>query len=71
VTKRDAGPFDMIVRRALAEVWAEAYVMVHGSADCYESPCPHSIAMADLLEAVIRVTPQQQETDPATAALAN
>jgi hypothetical protein len=53
----------MMIRRALAEVWAEAYVMVHGSVDCYESPCPHSIAMADLLEAVSRVSPERPEAD--------
>jgi hypothetical protein len=63
VTKTRPGPFDIMIRRALAEVWAEAYVMVHGSADCYESPCPHSIAMADLLEAVSRVSPEQPEAD--------
>ena len=63
----DSGPFDMIVRRTLAAVYAEAYVLVHGSAACLYEACPHSIDMADLLVAVSLVTPRQPEVDLAPA----
>lgn len=61
----DAGPFDLIVRKTLVAVWFESYEIVHGGAACLYEACPHSIDMADLLEAVSRVSPAQQEADPA------
>ena len=60
----DVGPFDLIVRRTLVAVWNESYDIVHGGAACLYAECPHAIDLTDLLEAVSRVSPQQ-EADPA------
>ena len=69
--KRDRGPFDFIVRRTLAAAWHEAYTQVHGGVACLYDTCPHSIDMNDLLEAITRVTPEQDDIPDAPAALAN
>lgn len=56
-----AGPFELVARKTLAALWAEADRMVHGNTVCGYENCPHKIDMCDLLEAVSRVYPDYAE----------
>lgn len=67
----DRGPFDLIVRRTLAALWAEAEKVVHGDAVCLYRTCPHTIDMCDLLEAISRIHPPLYEDNGPPAVLAN
>lgn len=69
--KRDRHPFDFQTRQIVAAVWHEAYARVHGSAACLYTPCPHTIDMVDLLEALSDIYPEQVEATDAALPLAN